>query len=447
MRSPGDAPATLPKVGALSSSVSSAPILPPRWRVALLLAYGVLVAAKLPAILIRGRFWAEEGNRFFVFAWLLPWRSALLHPYGGYLNLAANVGGLLAWHAMPLAAAPYATSLLALAVQLCPAALLLTSRLAWLHRPHILIVALLLVLVPPISDEVWLSSIGSQVHLSLCAALILALEDRAAAPTALFRLLLLALAALSGPGSWLLLPLFAIRAALERSRPRIVQALVLGAAVAMQLVFFYSHEPDRSYAIHPVLFLDLAFDKHVVLPFLGWHRGAPLMLSIEAHAVSGHPLLWPAVACFCLAAIATVLLAMRPHDAAFWLFTAAVVTVAVSYAGALGAFVALFRLGSAGRYCYTPQVLLSLAMLACAATRPSPLRWAAGLATVWLLIMGVRYYVVPDPLYAVGPAWRNELALHRQDRQHLIRSWPDGWHVFLPKDPMVGELAGVKQGQ
>ncbi len=419
------------------SSVTARP-LSPRWRVALLLAYGGLVAAKLPAILLRGRFWAEEGNRFFVFAWSLPWPRALLHPYGGYLNLTANLGGLLAWHAMPLGTAPYATSLLALAVQVCPAVLLVTSRLAWLNRPHVLVAAMLLVLVPPVSDEVWLSSIGSQVHLSLCAALVLALEDQAGAPTALFRLLLLGLAALSGPGSWLLLPLFAARAALERSRPRAVQALVLGAAVMVQLVAFYSHEPGRAYVIRPVLFLDLAFDKHLVLPFLGPYHGAPLTQTIEAHAVAGQPLLWPAAACLGLAAAAAVLLTRHPRDAAPWLFMAALVTIAVSYAGALSPFVALFHLGFAGRYCYTPQVLLSLAVLACAATWPPPLRWAAGVVTVWLLAVGLRYVFVPDPLHAAGPAWRDELALHRQNPRHLIRSWPDGWHVFLPGDPVVG---------
>ncbi len=411
----------------------------PRWRVVLLLAYGVLVAAKLPAILIRGRFWAEEGNRFFVYAWSLPWPRTLLHPYGGYLNLTANVGGLLAWRVVPLAAAPYATSLLALAVQLYPAVLLITSRLPWLNRPHILIAALLLVLVPPISDEVWLSSIGSQVHLSLCAALVLGLEDRAAAPVASLRLTLLALAALSGPGSWLLLPLFTLRAALERSRPRAVQALVLGVAVAVQLGFFYSHDPGRRYAVHPVLFLDLAFDKHLVLPFLGPHRGAPLTRSIEAHAAAGHPLLWPAAACLCLALAAAALLATRPRDASFWLFNAAVVTIVVSYAGALGPFVALFHLGFAGRYCYAPQALLSIAMLSCAASRPPPIGWAAGLATIWLLAVGLRYEFVPDPLYATGPAWSDELALHQQDPRHLVESWPAGWHVFLPGDPTGGD--------
>ena len=349
-----------------------------------------------------------------------------------------NVGGLLAWRVVPLAAAPYATSLLALAVQLCPAVLLITSRLPWLNPPHILIAALLLVLVPPISDEVWLSSIGSQVHLSLCAALVLALEDRAAAPIASLRLTLLALAALSGPGSWLLLPLFILRAALERSRPRAIQALVLGIAVAVQLGVFYSHDPGRHYAIHPVLFLDLAFDKHLILPFLGPHHGAWLTRLIEAHAAAGRPLLWPAAACLCLAVAAATLLATRPRDASFWLFNAAAVAIAVSYAGALGPFVALFHLGFAGRYCYAPQALLSLTVLACAASRPPPTRWAAGLATIWLLVVGLRYYAAADPLYATGPAWHDELALHQQDPRHLVESWPAGWHVLLPGDPTGG---------
>ncbi len=85
------------------------------------------ICLRMPEIILKGRFWAEEGNIFFRNAWLLPPMRALLNPYGGYLNLAANGGTLAARWLLPLRLAPYLTIGLALVVQLCPLLLLLDA--------------------------------------------------------------------------------------------------------------------------------------------------------------------------------------------------------------------------------------------------------------------------------------------------------------------------------
>ena len=406
----------------------------PRARIAVLLGYAALVLSRLPNVVLQGRFWAEEGNLFLFFAWSRPWWRALLSPWGGYLNLTANLAAVVAWHAVPLAAAPYVTTSFALAVQLCPAILLLTSRLEWLRRPPVLIAALLTLLAVPVCEEVWLNSISSQAHLALCSALILALED-AVGPVALFRLGLLALAALSGPGCWMLAPLFAARAALDRSRPRLLQAAVLSAGVLIQMLFFYTRHPDRAYAIHPLLFMELAFDKHVLLAFAGPDQAFPIAARMYYAAMAGHIMLLPVIGMAIIAVASIAALIGHWRSEAFWLLAAAAVLVGVSYIGALGNFAVMFLVGNGNRYTYGPQVLIGLALLAMAATRRGAVGIAGTIGAAWLLAIGAIYFYVPSsPIYAAGPSWRTELRLHRRNPAHIIAGWPPGWQVLLPDD-------------
>jgi len=71
-------------------------------------AFAVLICIRMPAILIHGRFWAEEGSPIFQDAWTMPWYGVLTPSYGGYLSIVPNLAGLFARHLVPL---DYARSL------------------------------------------------------------------------------------------------------------------------------------------------------------------------------------------------------------------------------------------------------------------------------------------------------------------------------------------------
>src|ERR1700678_2186333 len=101
---------------AVSTEVSvSAPTLPLMLGALVVL----LICARVPDVIRHGRFWAEEGRDFFRYAWEHPWYRALAHPYGGYLNLVANCGTILAHVLAPLKYAPYVTIAIALFFQVC----------------------------------------------------------------------------------------------------------------------------------------------------------------------------------------------------------------------------------------------------------------------------------------------------------------------------------------
>src|SRR3978361_639414 len=81
-----------------------------------LILFAALVCLRMPEIVIKGRFWAEEGRYFYHDAWVMPPLQALLAPVGGYLNIVANASTLAARWLLPLRLAPYLTIAAALAV-------------------------------------------------------------------------------------------------------------------------------------------------------------------------------------------------------------------------------------------------------------------------------------------------------------------------------------------
>jgi hypothetical protein len=202
-----------------------------------LVAFTVLVLIRIPDVLL-GRFWAEEGRVFFQNGWNLPWYQALFVSYGGYLNLAANLAGVLANYLAPLERACFVSTIFALIIQMFPCVLLCMSNQLWLQNRKFLLAAMLVITTMPMTQEIWLSSLGSQCYLNLCVALILGLETRSGL-VGYFHKALLFLTPLTGPGSIALIPFFILRAVIDRSVARAIQASLLLFGASIQLLFFW----------------------------------------------------------------------------------------------------------------------------------------------------------------------------------------------------------------
>lgn len=402
-------------------------------RTSYLVFFALLLVARLPRVLLEGRFWAEEGRVFFENAWNLPWLDALLVSHAGYLNLTANAAGLLARHLAPLWAAPYVSTGLALLVQCLPAIIIMTSRVDWLRHRAVLAAALLIIATPPHSEEVWLNSICSHYHLTLATALILALEPRRGLVGALHAMVLL-LAALSAPMSWVLAPLFVLRAALERSRPRSLQALVVAAGVAAQLLWFYAPIPGREVGIAPSLLGALVLAKQVIIPLVPRPLDSMLIgLFSPDFSNAGGPL-WP------LAVVALLFMALawgalrQPRRAPLWFLLAGTIIATGAYAGSLGNKVDALVVFSGGRYAFAPQVLFGLTVLGLAMLLRGRGRLWARAVVIWLLAVGLWAYF---PLFGAGqvqggPPWRPEVQRWQQDHSYALKIWPSGWDMHLP---------------
>ena len=399
-----------------------------RWL--LVLGFAMLVCLRMPGILLHGRFWAEEGTYFFRETWQAPWQQALLMPIGGYLNLVANLAAILARHLTRLEYAPYVTTGVALLFQACPAIVLATSRADWLQRRAVLITALLIIATLPVSEEVWLNSLHSQFHLMLCAALILALPLERGGRAA-FHVALLLLGPLCGPGGAFLVPLFLLRALLDRSSGRLLQAGVLGVPAAAQILLFYTATPSRSYGIGLPLLLCVLFVRNIVVPFLGRTGSLDVAARVQAGLAAGHPPVAPMLVVLLVAAALAVAFRRRARPEPAWLFLAGGVIAALSYYGAIDGRANLLMVGFGQRYVFVPSVLFGLSLLALAATGADRLSAAAWGLVLWLVFVGAHEYFWTDPLIDHGPDWRTEVALWRRDPSHVLAIWPEGWTMEL----------------
>jgi hypothetical protein len=385
-------------------------------RVFLIAIFAALVLLKIPGVLA-GRLWAEDCL-FLQDAVRLPWWQALATPHTGYIDLAASAAMLIATHVTDLEHVALASVAIALFVQLCPAVLLVTSGCEWLRPRWAMLTALLLVLMPPIAEEVWLSPVTSQYHLMVCTGLILAFTVRGG-PIGVFRLLLLAVAGLTGPGTALAAPLFVARAYLERSLPRAMQAGVLSVGVLIEIAVFLTHPVGRHLGISPPFLLHVICVKHLLVPFFG-----PFVAdSLNKMSLLEQFRLLPVISSLlALSALVWAVLTTRSREVR-WLCAVALTMMALSYFGAIGGQ-DLLKVYPGGRYYYAPQVLLGLTLLGLARTGSVIWRSLATMAVTWLLFVGIREYRVINPVMALGPSWRDQVVQWRAQPGRPIIVWP-----------------------
>lgn len=398
--------------------------------------FALMICLRMPEIILKGRFWCEEGNIFFHNAWIMSPGNALFNSFGGYLNLIANAAPLAARWFLPIAYAPYMTITVALIMQLCPLLLLLISKDVWIQNIWNKIFAVFLILFVPAAEEIWLNSLHCQFQLTLCCAIILALD--ATRPNELsswFRYGLLFLAPLCGPGAVALLPLFILRSTIERDSWRFFQTLPLLIGSILQLGLFYHHEHSRVYNLDVTALLDIFTVRHLMLPFLGisyTEYAAPL---IEARRMSGHIALKATLLPLIIfGPLLLLTLARKEHRPAFWFLIAGGFLACVSYFGAIGGAEGLIHARAGGRYIFVPQALFSLSLLALASTGKSLVKFA-WIPVVWLIILGGSEYVKPWDVIADGPPWRHEVAIWQKDPSYQLHVWYADWtRVVLPEN-------------
>lgn len=399
-----------------------------------ILVYAGLIAVRIPDILLKGRFWAEEAVVYFAAARQLPWYDALFLVHAGYLNVTAGLAALAAT-SVPLDHAPWVSTVIALLVQVLPAVLLITSEIPWLRRRWQMAAALLLLVVVQSTAELWMNTITSQFHLGLCAALILAMPVRGGW-VGVVRGGVLVLAALSGPVACALAPLFLLRAFLDRSQARLIQTAVLGAASVVQVAMVVLHAtPGRTFEMTPRLLALVIYARHIVLPTLGPIRTDAVAVRILEEMEAGVTP-WGRLAVLALVTAALAWGAWASRDSAVrWLLLAAGTTMALSYIGMLGSQKLLVFATYGGRYGMLPSSLLSLAVFALSQTLVGLRRLPFVAVSIWVAIVGIIAYPQVDRSFAHGAAWGDEVAKLRADPTHFLQIWPDDPNWKLRVEP------------
>jgi hypothetical protein len=337
---------------------------------------------------------------------------------------------------MPLSAATYANIVMALLFQFIPAILIVTSGIDWLQSRAVVWAALLIIVTAPDAQEVWLSAIGSQFYLALAVAIILGLEPRKRLVGAL-QYAVLVLAPLSAPACWLMAPLFVLRAAIDRSWTRLVQAAVLSGGVAIQLAFFFTHNPARHLGIPPSLLGGILLKKHVIAPFLAPFYGSlahwPSFDGLaSSFTESGGPI-WPLLLVALLFLTALGAFILRPRQSPLWFLLAGALATVSGYAGALGPKVWNLTTMSGGRYAFASQILFGLALLSWSVIHQGRGRLFARAAVVWIILIGLSDYFPAKQFHVQGgPPWPDEFAKWRQDPAYKPKIWPPDWSMEMP---------------
>lgn len=400
----------------------------------LLLAAAAILAVvfRLPDIVAEPRFWAEEARVYFAHALTARPFDALLAPQQGYFSLVPNLATWLATR-VPLARAPEVTTGIALAVQALPAVVAAFGHGHWVHTPAKRIAAVLIVLLVGAAGELHATTICSQFHLAVLAAVIyLDSEERPDRLRGTVYAALLVIAGLTGVQAILLLPLFAWRWWLRGRRFDTVALSVLAACLAVQfwVVATAPGEADR-FALHGDL-ADRAANtlenlaKGLLIHPVAGDLGPGTLTLPSGIAVAAVSALGVA------AAILTQIVILRRGPGRVLLATAWFVAIA--------SFVASRRMAGGERYLEVSSVLIVIAIAGVAfdEQRHRVARAVAGTAlTCAILVNGWLYLPRTADVHNPGwPVWSEEVARWRAGEITEPRIHPqwDGvaWTVRLP---------------
>ncbi|BCS34308.1 hypothetical protein TBR22_A35380 [Luteitalea sp. TBR-22] len=268
----------------------------------LLIVVAAVIGLRQPDKVLYPQFWAEDASIFYLEAEHLG-TDSLWHPYNGYWHAYSRS---FAWAGtrIPIRLLPawYALAGLVATVLALHAALRLWPPSAHLARAA----AVGVVVLAPFTDELWLTLTNSQWF----GALLLVAELAGPAPlhatTALCRLGLVAVMALSGPFGLLLLPVAAWRAWWHRdawSRGLLATFAAAAAVTALAL----AHHPRTAAATGLADRVGELWSVITASPLRAGVLSGGMSLLVATMAVGVGRRRWPVVACsvgsLCLVAV------------------------------------------------------------------------------------------------------------------------------------------------
>ena len=440
-------------IGNLAETLSVRPSCHGRW--ILICLSIILVVFRQESYLVSPRFWAEEGVVFFSFARTHGVIEAFLQPHLGYYSLLPNLASILAARVVSLENAPLVTTLVALGVQCLPLCLVVFGRGPYWQGLIRKTVVVAIIFLAPLSYEVWLNTINSQFYLCLFTLLLLLEPPPAVAGrfSSWSLRLSLCLAGLTGVLSCLLVPLYWLRALIEKKREVVVWALILSACTLVQLAVVVKSGsakvdagvitamglklPVRSVHIDPPTLGSILMVKNGLLNFFGLSSSASMAKMIHGWYVKAgieHQLF--GYGSLILLASLMLGLSRRIPGAARYLLPGGFVSLvvpstALALVSDLGVLIGPY---AAHRYYFVPNVLVLL-MVTCAIDWENPKRLVKPLnmACLFLLCMavfgGVRdfrnFQGVKGQVYDVSwPRWKEEIARWRKDSSYPVKLWP-----------------------
>lgn len=404
-----------------------------------------------PDLLIRPRFFAEEGTNFFSYAYNTTLIDNLLNPQFGYYTL---YNALITSFAaiFPLEIAPLVTTCAALLVQI-----IASGYVIWCDLPLLetnlkrFTVAISFPLLCP--GQIWLTTIGVQYWLCIITALIL-IEPPAIRSKGLHavKTVILLLNGLTGILSCLMTPLFIYRWLKCRARQTLIYSATLCLCSIIQLLIFYQTylRSDGSLSMRFVDRFIPIFIYDAVISFFYTYLLSPYLLDflmetkfklwldqILFNYISQEKLRDCESIMFLfgtLTALVVLPLAIKSMKSLDTRFL--VLSIMIVYP--LSNILSVSTIGGP-RYVFAPSAILFTVII----SRHDSLgisglyRTLIGIfIAMTLLLHSIDFRTYMERAYHNSwPNWKNEVALWRVDKNYLLKIWPPPWTMQLKPRP------------
>jgi hypothetical protein len=425
-----------------------------------------VIILRLPSLLFEPNLWAEEGSRYFPYAFYFAqtpeWYAGFYQIQRGYLALWPNLAATIAANFFPLAYAPLVMTIMAFVIQVSVIGFFLWTDFEEWQSATLKIVGVIVIIFVPVSGEVWLNTINSQFLLAVIAFLILHAKSSPNRFVEWLRYFLLLLAGLTGIVSSLLVPLFAYKAVVKRDKERVWQTAILAGCLIIQLgIFLFTSLNENS-----ALTERLGTIRWSTLVTIFWTQSiGTVLLGLEnIQSIFFHiNTLWESnIHLFDIVSIFTLLLVLmfiglialnlRP-ETRVTLIGSYIILIIVSIFFSLteDKFLLANPLAS-HRYFYAPNIILGLGLIAgiqnnlsVTGKLPNKLLAMQSILVILLtvsLFWGIMQYRKTTLFGPDWPNWKNEITAYCEDSTQPIEIWPPGWKMHLP--PLDNEALNDK---
>ena len=377
-----------------------------------------LIYFRSPELFLEPRFWAEEGQEYFTFAFSHSIMESLIAPHYGYFGLIPNAGGILATF-VPLEFAPLVTTCLAALIQLLVSSyVIFCDSPYWDTYPKKITIACFIQLLCPF--ECWLTTISSQYFLSIIAFFILLETDNAQNSWVKWpsRIVLL-VSVLTSPTVTFLLPAFILKSLKTHSREDWFRVVIISFGAFVQVIAFIqtclnaSNQLGGRFNPNGVNLLRI-INLHLSESMIGSHYlwsfnyfglGTGVM-TIILIAFELYLLYLLIKSFFCKS--------LQLHAIAFVLLTVPAILLSIG-------------MYSSPRAAFAPAIILIIIMVyEWGNIRNSLFLRSVAICTLSAIML---FALLTHDLkvYSNGfspPVWKDEVMLWRQDNNHLLRIWP-----------------------
>jgi hypothetical protein len=201
----------------------------------------LIILSRRPDAILNAQFWAEDGQRWYADAYQFGLRCLFItDELGGYLHTVPRLTALLAL-LVPFSLAPLVMNLCAIAIQISPASLFVSSRFSNFSLAGRLLASFLYLALPN-TYEVNANATTIQWHLGSLAFLVLVAQPATGWKWQLFDVIVLVLITLESPIGVLLVPVAAVLWWTRRTHwSRVSLAALIPGAMVQAFIVLFSH--------------------------------------------------------------------------------------------------------------------------------------------------------------------------------------------------------------